>query len=362
MSLDPALFEENERTAPHEKARKFAQVGPLTLDQGGVLEEATVAYETWGALNASASNAVLICHALSGDSHAVGWWERMIGPGKPIDTNEYFVIGTNALGGCQGSTGPSSIAPDGRAYGMRFPFVGVGDMVEAQIRLIEQLGIDVLHAVVGGSMGGMQAIEWSLRRPGRVRKVVGCATCAAHSAMQIGFNEASRQAIMRDPKWRGGDYGDDPPTDGLAVARMIGHLTYLSDHSFESKFSRRVRGGGAPTYDLKPEFEVQTYLAHQGEKFSKRFDPNSFLVLSRAIDYYERSSFAGSNSAYLFTSFTSDWLYPSYQSERCHALAMGAGRPSQWVDIDLPYGHDAFLLDGEKQGLAVRRFLAPNEQ
>ncbi len=318
-----------------------------------------MAYETWGALNADRTNAVLICHALSGDSHAIGWWSPLVGPRKPIDTDRFFVIGVNALGGCQGSTGPTSPHPDdGRPYGSRFPIITVEDMVAAQVRLLDHLGIDRLLAVAGGSMGGMQALEWTIQAPGRVRKAFVTASTCAHSAMQIGFNEGARQAVMRDVKWRGGDYPlEDPPNDGLSVARMIGHLTFLSEQAFTHKFGRRYQGKDAPDYHLGVEFEVESYLNYQGDKFTRRFDPNSLLVLTRAIDYYDLRSLEASQSEYLFTSFSTDWLYPSHQSEHLLGMAKEAGCPARHEIIDLPYGHDAFLLDGEIQGGLVREFL-----
>jgi homoserine O-acetyltransferase/O-succinyltransferase len=357
MRIDPALFEENERTAPAAEGRRAMDVGELRCESGGVLPQVTVAYETWGRLNEARDNAVVVCHALSGDSHAIGWWSRMVGPGLAFDTDRYFVIGTNALGGCQGTTGPTSLAPDGKPYRIRFPIVTVGDMIEVQKRLVKGLGIDTLLAVTGGSMGGMQALEWTRR--GKVRKAFVTASCAAHNAMQIGFNETARQAIMRDPRWRGGDYpDDDPPSAGLAVARMVGHLSYLSEASFDAKFGRRLQGKEAFDYHLGTEFQVESYLSYQGDKFTKRFDANSLLYLSRAIDYYSCDSLAGVETEFLFTSFTSDWIYPTHQSAYLHRMALEAGCKSTHVEIDLPYGHDAFLLDGTHQGALVREFLA----
>lgn len=359
MQIDPALFQENERTSPQTDARQFADVGPLRCEAGGFLPQITVAFETWGELNEARDNAVFVCHALSGDSHAIGWWSRLIGPGKPIDTDRYFVVGTNALGGCQGTTGPASPHPqDGRPYGSRFPILTVGDMVEVQVRLLDVLGIERLRMVAGGSMGGMQALQWTVHAPDRVRKAFVTASTCAHSAMQIGFNEAARQAIMRDAKWQGGDYSpDDPPVQGLSVARMIGHLSFLSEQAFDLKFSRRYQGKDQPDYRLGTEFEVESYLNYQGDKFTKRFDANSLLVLMRAIDYFDLTSLHGSESEYLFVSFTTDWLYPSHQSERAYRLAREAGCPARHEVIDLPYGHDAFLLDGERQGSLIREFL-----
>jgi homoserine O-acetyltransferase len=322
------------------------------------LDSVTVAYETFGELNAAKDNAVLVCHAISGDSHCIGWWERLIGPGKAFDTNRYCVVGTNALGGCQGTTGPASLDPEGRPYQTRFPMISVGDMVEVQSRLMDQLGIGQLLCVAGGSMGGMQAIEWTVRKPGRVKKAFVTASCAAHSAMQIGFNETARQAIMRDPKWKGGRYDpEDGPDAGLSVARMVGHLSFLSESAFQAKFGRRLQGKNALEYKLETEFQVESYLNYQGDKFTKRFDANSLLYLSKAIDNYELLSFHDSQSSFLFTSFTSDWLYPTHQSAELHAMAGAAGCPSKHIDIDLPFGHDAFLLDAEHQGAALREFL-----
>ncbi len=340
--IDPALFQENERTAPSAGERQWAAVGCIACEGGSALNDVVLAYETWGTLNADASNAILIQHAISGDSHAIGWWDRMVGPGKAIDTERYFVIGHNALGGCQGSTGPGS-------FGSSFPKITIGDMVTAQERLMEHLGINDLFAVAGGSMGGHLCLEWA-RRSG-VRRAFITAGCLAHSAMQIGINEAARQAIMRDPKWRGGDYGDDPPVNGLSVARMIGHISYLSEASFASKFGRNRQEGAK-------QFQVESYLNYQGDKFTSRFEANSLLVLSWAIDDYTCASLTGTTTEFLVTSFTSDWLYTPAQGLAIHEMAGAAGAKSRFELIDLPYGHDAFLLDGEIQGVFVREFLA----
>jgi homoserine O-acetyltransferase/O-succinyltransferase len=359
VAIDPALFQENERTAPAADGRQYAEVGSLQCEAGGFIPSVTVAYETWGTLNAAKDNAVLACHALSGDSHAIGWWERLIGPDKPIDTNRFFVIGTNCLGGCQGTTGPASLADDGKPYRTRFPMVTVGDMVEAQARLLDQLGIQTLLGVAGGSMGGMQALEWTVRKPGRVKKAFVTASCAAHSAMQIGFNEALRQAIMRDTRWNGGFYEEgNEPEGGLAVGRMIGHLSFLSEQAFEAKFGRRLQDKEHPEMHLGIDFQVESYLNYQGDKFTKRFDANSLLYLTKAIDYYDLKSLEGSTSEYLFVSFTTDWLYPTHQSATLLKMARDVGLKAEHSVVDLPYGHDAFLLDGEIQGEHVRAFLA----
>ena len=358
--MDPGLFQDNERQAANVGDRRYLDVGELRLESGGLLPSVTVAYETWGELNDARDNAVLVCHALSGDSHAVGWWDRLVGPGKAVDTEKFFVIVTNCLGGCQGTTGPSSAQPgEDRPWGSRFPLVTIGDMVECQMRLVSSLGVTTLLGACGGSMGGMQALEWSLRRPGSVRKVWMTGSCRAHTAMQIGFNETGRQAIMRDSKWRGGDYPlDDPPSQGLAVARMLGHLTYLSEASFETKFGRGLQDKDEFEWTTGIEFQVEGYLSYQAEKFTDRFDPNSYIVLTRALDYFDRKSFNGSKSEYLFTSFTSDWLYPSHQSRELLGLAKQAGCKAEHHEIDLPFGHDAFLLDGEQQGALVSQFFS----
>jgi homoserine O-acetyltransferase len=359
LVIDSALFQENERTAPKNGQHLTCQVGALRCEAGGYLEQVEVAYETWGELNSDRSNAILVCHALTGDSHATGWWQALVGPKRPIDTEKYFVVCSNVLGGCQGSTGPSSKIPGTDAhYGARFPIITVGDMVRVQSRLLDHLGLDRLHCIAGGSMGGMLALEWTVQQPGRARRAFITASSASHGPMQIGFNEGARQAVMRDPKWRGGNYPlEDPPVQGLAVARMIGHLTFLSDAAFETKFGRRLQGKDVPDYHLGVEFEVESYLKHQAEKFTTRFDANSFLYLTRAIDYYRLDSLEQSESEYLFVSFTSDWIYPTHHSQTLHDMARDAGCPSRHEVVDLPYGHDAFLLDGIHQGRLLTNFL-----
>ena len=242
---------------------------------------------------------------------------------------------------------------------MRFPMVTIGDMVEIQARLLDHLEIETLYAVAGGSMGGMQALEWTVRFPSRVQKAFITASGPAHSAMQIGFNETARQAIMQDPLWKGGEYSDDEqPNGGLSVARMLGHLSFLSDAAFTAKFGRRLQDKDKFDYNFEPEFQVESYLRYQGTKFTKRFDANCLLYVTKAIDYYDCRSLEGSQSEYLFTSFTSDWLYPSYQSEAMHVMAQDAGCKTRHIVIDLPYGHDAFLLDGTHQGTLLRQFLS----
>ncbi len=359
MDIDSALFQENERTAS-EQLPTILKTGSYNTESGGLLQSIDIGYMTFGELNANRDNAILVCHALSGNANCQLWWDRMIGPGKPIDTNKYFVVGVNSLGGCNGSTGPSSIADDGKPFGSRFSMVTVGDMVAVQDRLREYLQIESWLLVCGGSMGGMQALEWSVRFPDRVRGVWATASCSAHNAMQIGFNEAARQAIIRDPKWLDGDYDlSDPPVQGLAVARMIGHLSFLSESAFAAKFGRRLQDKEEFEFTWLPEFQVESYLNYQGDKFTGRFDPNSLLVLTRAIDYYDLKSLQGATAKFLFTSFTSDWLYLPEQSRQLLELATEAGLNATWKNIEVSYGHDAFLLDSKEQGNALSDFLEP---
>lgn len=331
-------------------------VGSMDLEPGGHLQEVTIAYETWGTHRGN--NAVLVCHALTGDSHCVGWWDRLVGPGRAINPDEHFIIGTNVLGGCQGSTGPSSLAPDGKPFGSRFPLITVGDMVEAQARVLDHLGINRLFLVCGGSMGGMQALEWAARFPERVENVWLTASCAAHNPMQIGFNETARQAIMRDPLWKNGDYGEEPPRDGISVARMVGHLSYLSVDSFESKFGRRLQDKEEFEFHLETEFQVESYLKYQGDKFADRFDANSILILTRALDYFDRRELETLPCRFLLTSYQSDWLYPTAQSEELEIILRRAGTQVSRHEIDLPWGHDCFLLDGDYQSELLVEFLA----
>jgi homoserine O-acetyltransferase len=358
--IDAGLFQENERITPKHAQRSYLSVGPLDCEAGGRLEEVNLAYETWGTLNQAKSNAILVCHALTGDSHAIGWWQSLVGPHKPIDTEKYFVVCSNVLGGCQGSTGPASLIPGStQTYGASFPVITIGDMVKVQRRLIQALGITHLHGVAGGSMGGMQALEWTVQAPSQVKKAFVTASAASHGAMQIGFNEAARQAIMRDPKWNCGNYSPtDPPTSGLAVARMIGHLTFLSESAFTHKFSRRLQGKDRPDYRLGLEFEVESYLKHQGEKFTTRFDANSLLFLTRAIDYLEIQRLERAEAQFLFVSFDSDWIYPSHLSDHLARIAREAGCIAQHEVVSLPFGHDGFLLDGTHQGKLVEDFFA----
>lgn len=355
---DGEFFQENERLSRQGGGPQIAHLGALDC-LGGRLESAQIAYEAWGPLNEDRSNAVLVCHALSGDSNAAAWWSRLIGPGKAIDTNHWHVIGTNVLGGCQGSSGPGSLDEDGRRLGSRFPEISVADMVDAQAKLCDSLGIHRLAMVIGGSMGGMQALEWAASRPDRVARCVVSASCAAHSAMQIGFNETARQAILRDPLWLCGDYpADSPPAQGLSVARMLGHLSYLSEAAFEAKFARELTSDEVWANGLGPRFQVESYLRYQADKFTKRFDAGSLVTLTRAIDRFDLKAMAR-GPEYLFLSWSSDWLYPPSQSERLLEMAHDAGARARHVAIEAPFGHDSFLLDDQEQAAAVAELLMP---
>lgn len=349
---------------------------PLALDSGATLAPLTLAYETYGELSPARDNAILLLHALSGDAHAAGrhcptdrkpgWWDTMVGSGRPFDTDRYFVICSNVLGGCQGSTGPSSPDPaTGRPYGARFPLVTIGDMVRAQARLLDHLGIERLLAVAGGSMGGYQALEWAVAYPGRVRGTLLLATTVRSSPQVVAWNAIGRRAIVGDPRWRGGDYyGGEPPTDGLAVARMIGHITYLSEPALERKFGRAYLHG-APAFTLEHEFVLENYLEYQGAAFNARFDANSYLYITKAIDYWDLpaqygsldAALARSHSAFLLISFTSDWLYPTANSVLIANSLRRLDRPVEHVELHSLAGHDAFLLDYEQQGPIVEDFL-----
>lgn len=363
--------------------KRFVTLGerePLRLECGRELGPFTLAYETWGELAPARDNCVLICHALTGDSHAAGyyaqddkkpgWWDIMIGPGKPIDTDRYFVVCSNVLGGCMGSSGPSSVNPaTGAPWAMDFPVVTMGDMVQAQRLLLEHLGVTRLLAVAGGSVGGMQVLEWSVRYPDMVASAIPLATTCEHSALAIAFNEVSRQAIMADPAWNGGSYyGATPPEYGLAVARMIGHVTYLSDEAMRRKFGRNLQDRCGLTYRFEPEFQVESYLRHQGRKFVERFDANSFLYLTKAADYFSLQAtwgdgslvkaFARAACRYLVVSFTSDWLYPTYQSKAMVQAMKKNGLDVSFCEITADLGHDAFLLPSARLNSLVSNFLA----
>jgi len=349
----------------------------LTLDCGETLAPVEVAYETWGELNAARSNAICICHALTGDAHAAGishadgkpgWWDSMIGPGKAFDTEKYFVVCSNVLGGCRGTTGPSSLNPaTGKPYAMAFPVITIPDMVRLQKMLIERLGIDRLLAVTGGSMGGMQALQWAAAYPEAVVSAIPIATTARHSAQQIAFNEVGRQAIMADLDWKEGSYYDsNPPARGLAVARMVGHITYMSDESMREKFGRRLRDKATFGFDFSVDFEVESYLRYRGTQFVSRFDANSYLYITKAMDYFDLANGTGSlanafrsgNTRFLAISFTSDWLYPSYQLVEVVQALRSMNRDVAYCELPSNYGHDAFLVDVGEQTEVVRGFLA----
>jgi homoserine O-acetyltransferase len=357
----------------------FAEDEPFCLESGATLSPVTIAYETYGRLNADRSNAVLICHALSGSGHAAGyhaatddkpgWWDDCIGPGKAFDTDRFFVICSNVIGSCYGSTGPMHINPKtGEPYGLHFPVVTIGDMVRAQIHLIDSLGIDKLLAVAGGSMGGLQVLEWSAHHPHRVHSAIPLATTAHHSPMLIAFSEVGRQAIYADPYWNDGNYylADKKPDAGLAVARMVGHITYLSEQSMHQKFGRRLQNLERYGYEFETEFQIESYLKYNGNSFTRRFDANSYLYVTKAMDYFDLSQPTGSVAAafadsihikFLVVSFTSDWLYPSYHSKELVSALTAAGADVTYLDIKSSWGHDAFLLEVETMTNLLGSFL-----
>jgi homoserine O-acetyltransferase/O-succinyltransferase len=357
----------------------FAQPpNPMVLESGEKLGPITLAYETYGKLNADKSNAILICHALSGDAHVAGynsptdpkpgWWDDCVGPGKAFDTDRYFVICTNVIGGCKGSTGPGSIDPaTGKPYGLSFPVVTIADMVEAQRHLIDHLGIERLLTVVGGSMGGMQALQWAVAYPDRLCSAIPLATTARLSPQSIALDEVGRQAIYSDVNWNEGDYygRESGPNAGLALARMIGHITYLSDKSMQEKFGRRLQNTARYGYSFKTEFAVESYLQYHGGNFIRRFDANSYLYITKAMDYFDLANghgslvrrFAGVRAKILVVSFTSDWLFPSYQAKEIVSALMANGVNVTYCDIDSPYGHDAFLLEVDRLTSLMGDFL-----
>ena len=381
----------------------FVSKEPFVCDSGQVLPGYTLRYETYGRLNATRDNAILICHALSGDHHCAGihslsdrkpgWWNNLIGPGKPVDTHRYFVLCANVIGGCQGSSGPASINPaTGRAYGVSFPGVTIRDMVRAQHRWLQSLGVTALHAVIGGSMGGMQALQWAIEYPSFVRRVIAMATTARESAQGIAFNEVGRQAILQDPGWNGGDYPrNGGPRVGLAIARMMAHITYLSDAGLDRKFGRRRRavattpvtatataepaaneaagaaateGAGTAPGFASFEFEIERYLRHQGQSFINRFDANSYLYITRAIDAFDvagegslEQAFAPVQAESLIVGFTSDWLFPPEQNRDIALALLRAGKRASYAELNTDLGHDSFLLESPQLYDLVRGFL-----
>jgi len=355
-----------EADQPTSSVVTFPADRPLPLDSGGLLAPLTVAYQTYGSLDAARANAVLVCHALTGDQHVAnvhpvtgkpGWWTAMVGPGRPIDTDRFFVICANVVGGCLGTTGPASLNPaTGRAYGLDLPVITIRDMVRAQAMLVDHLGIETLFCVAGGSMGGMQVLQWAALFPERVFSAMPIATGARHSSQNIAFHEVGRQAVMADPDWRQGRYLDEGtrPEKGLSVARMAAHVTYLSDQALHAKFGRKLQDRAAPTFSFDADFQIESYLRYQGRSFVERFDANSYLYMTRAMDYFDLAAdyegllaraFRGTKTRFCVASFTSDWLFPTAESRAIvHALNAG-GASVSFVEIETDKGHDAFLLD-----------------
>ncbi len=364
---------------PGEQSDVFRCTEPLRLDNGGALGPFQIAYKTYGTLNADKSNAVLVCHALTGDQYVAGrhprtgkpgWWETVIGPGKPVDTNRYFVICSNVIGGCMGSTGPSCVNPaTGRIYGTDFPVITIGDMVQAQARLIDHLGIADLFCVIGGSMGGMQVLEWAAAFRDRVFCAVPIATTPRHSSQNIAFHEVGRQAVMADPEWRGGRYLEEGtnPAKGLAVARMAAHITYLSDGALHRKFGRNLQDRDRVTFGFDADFQVESYLRYQGTSFVDRFDANSYLYITRAMDYFDlaadhggilANAFRGTKTRFCVISFTSDWLYPTRESRAIVQALNAVAANVSFVEIESDKGHDAFLLHEPELFDTIRGFLS----
>lgn len=350
----------------------------LFLDGGGVLVEPQIAYQTYGRLNAEKSNAILVCHALTGDQHICGtnpvtgksgWWIDMVGPGKPIDTDRFFVICGNVIGGCAGSTGPSSLNPETqKPYGLDFPVITIGDMVRAQANLIDALEIPDLFCVIGGSMGGMQTLQWTCDYGSRVFSAIPIATAARHSSQNIAFHEVGRQAIMADPAWQAGNYyaRDERPSKGLAVARMTAHITYLSQAALHRKFGRNLQDRDKLGFGFDADFQIESYLRHQGMSFVERFDANSYLYITRAMDYFDiaadhggqlSSAFQNSKTRFCVASFTSDWLFPTEESVTLVRALNAAGADVSFVEIESDKGHDAFLLEEPEFTSTLRGFI-----
>lgn len=352
----------------------------FTFECGKTIPGFTLRYETYGRLNKAKSNAILICHALSGDHHCAGvhdlserkpgWWNNMIGPGKPIDTRQYFVICSNCLGGCRGSTGPMSANPDtGEPYHLDFPQLTIGDMIHAQRRLMDHFEIEKLYAVMGGSMGGMQALEWGIRYPDRVARIIPLATTGRSSAQAIAFNAVGRSAIMQDPGWLGGAYPDEEgPNVGLSIARMMAHITYLSDEGLEKKFGRARRSQQGQMEPFGIDFEVESYLHHQGQTFINRFDANTYLYFTKALDLFDlyaptgnlEDAFRPLQARALVIGFSSDWLYPPSQNRALVHAMLRCGKHASYAEIDMPLGHDSFLVDAPDLDNLIRAFLAQN--
>ncbi|MEP3045412.1 MAG: homoserine O-acetyltransferase [Roseibium sp.] len=368
----------SEAETPSSKLAKFSAAEPLELDSGVKLAPWQIAYETYGELNNDKSNAIMVCHALTGDQYVAstnpitgkqGWWTLMVGPGKPIDTNHYFVICANVLGGCLGTTGPATVDPDtGKAYALNLPVVTIRDMVRSQARLIEHLGIDTLFAVIGGSMGGMQVLQWAASYPEKVFAAIPIAAAARHTSQNIAFHEVGRQAIMADPNWCSGNYIEDGvrPTKGLAIARMAAHVTYMSDESLHQKFGRNLQDRENLTFGFDADFQIESYLRHQGMTFVDRFDANSYLYVTRAMDYFDLAeefggslpnAFRDTKTRFCVMSFTSDWLFPTSESRQVVRALNAAAANVSFVEIDSDRGHDAFLLDVPEMFDTIRGFM-----
>jgi len=379
MTSSPLSLEaRSQADDPSSLVMRFGADEPLMMDSGIALAPWQIAYQTYGTLNADRSNAVLICHALTGDQHVAndnpvtgkpGWWLTMVGPGRPVDTNRFFVICANVIGGCMGTTGPASTDPaTGQPYALNFPVVTIRDMVRAQAALIDRLGIESLFCVIGGSMGGMQVLQWAASYPHRVFSALPIATAARHSAQNIAFHEVGRQAVMADPDWRGGRYllEGTRPSKGLAVARMGAHITYLSEMALHRKFGRNLQDRSAPTFSFDADFQIESYLRYQGISFVERFDANSYLYVTRAMDYFDLAAdyggslakaFRGSATRFCVISFTSDWLFPTSDSRAIvHALNAAAASVG-FVEVESDKGHDAFLLDEPAMFAAASGFI-----
>lgn len=376
--LDVQSATSREVDHPQSLVIHFPESSPLRLDAVFDLAPVTIAYQIYGELNAAKSNAVLICHALTGDQHVAnthpitgkpGWWTSMVGPGKPIDTTRFFVICANVIGGCMGTTGPASTnLVTGKPYGLEFPVVTIRDIVRAQAKLIDFLGVDQLFCVAGGSMGGMQVLQWTASFPDRVFCAMPIATGARHSSQNIAFHEVGRQAIMADPDWRGGSYflAGVRPQKGLAVARMAAHITYLSDEALHQRFGRKLQNRSAPTFSFDADFQIESYLRHQGSSFVERFDANSYLYMTRAMDYFDLAedyegklqlAFKNTKTRFCVVSFTSDWLFPTSDSRRIVRALNANGASVSFVEIETEKGHDAFLLELPEFYATTRGFI-----
>ncbi len=379
LAFDGASQARSEADTPSSHVMRFGADQPLRLDSGQSIAPLQIAYQTYGTLNADRSNAILVCHALTGDQHVAsdnpvtgkpGWWETVVGPGKPIDTNRFFVICSNVVGGCMGSTGPASTNPEtGQPYGLDLPLITIPDMVRAQAMLIDALGIDQLFCVAGGSMGGMQVLQWAAAYPERVFTALPIATGPRHSSQNIAFHEVGRQAIMADPDWRGGRYLSEGviPRKGLAVARMAAHITYMSDEGLQRKFGRNLQNRDRIGFGFDADFQVESYLRHQGLSFVERFDANSYLYVTRAMDYFDiaadyggrlANAFLGTKTRFCVASFTSDWLFPTAESRTVVRALNASGASVSFVEIETDRGHDAFLLDEPVLFASIRGFLS----